>query len=108
MFLLQRICKLSLKKKGKKLKSNQLGSDEDETSDSDLEVVEALLARKYSKGRGKYKGKAPLIFFSCEEVCHIAARCPNRENKHEKKSHKDKERRISRTTRRTKVINLVL
>ena len=70
--------KLSLKKKIKKSKSSQLDSDEDETSeessDNDLEVVEAILARKYSKGRGKYKGKAPLIFFSCEEVGHIATK----------------------------------
>ena len=62
--------KLSLKKKGKKSKSNQSESDEDETLeeslDSDLEVVEGLLARKYSKGRGTYKGEAPLICFSCE------------------------------------------
>ena len=79
--------KLSLKKKGKKSKSSQLESDEDETSeeslDSDLEVVEALLARKYLKGRGKYKGKAPLIYLSCEEVGHIVARCPNKETKHD-------------------------
>ena len=59
--------KLSLKKKGKKSKSSHSRSDEHEISeeilDSDLEVVEALLARKYSKGRGMYKGKVPLIFF---------------------------------------------
>ena len=86
--------KISLKKQGKKSKFSQSKSDEDETSKessySDLEVVEALLARKYSKGRGKYKGKAPLICFSCEEIGHIAARYPNKENKHEKKSHKYK------------------
>ena len=28
-----------------------------EISDSDLEIVEALLAKKYSRSRGKYKGK---------------------------------------------------
>ena len=37
-----------------------------------------------------YKGKIPLICFSCEEIGHIAARCPNRERKDEKKSHKNK------------------
>ena len=51
-------------------------------------VIEAFLARKYSRGRGKYKGKVPLIYFSCEEIGHIAARCPNKESKGEKKSHK--------------------
>ena len=53
--------KLSLKEKGKKIKDIQSKSEEEskESFDSDLEVVEAFLARKYSKGRGKYKGKAP-------------------------------------------------
>ena len=62
--------KLSIKEKGKKLKYSQSRSEEDgsseEISNSDLEVVESLLAMKCSKGRGKYKGKFPLIFFSCE------------------------------------------
>ena len=53
---------LSLKVKGKKIKENQLDSEEEieEILDSDLEVVEALLAKKYSRSRGKYKGKVPL------------------------------------------------
>ena len=38
----------------------------------------------------KYKGKIPLIYFSCEEVGHIAARCPNKEGKEEKKYEKYK------------------
>ncbi|MDF3675411.1 hypothetical protein [Enterobacter hormaechei] len=50
----------------------------------DLEVVKALLARKYSRGKGKYKGKVPLICFSCEEIGHIAARCPNKQNNEKK------------------------
>ena len=59
--------KLSLKDKGKKIKDNQSKSEEktEESSNSDLEVVEALLAKKYSKSRGKYKGKISLIYFSC-------------------------------------------
>lgn len=31
-----------------------------------------------------------MIFFSCEEVGHIVSRCPNKEHKDEKKSHKYK------------------
>ena len=54
--------KLSLKDHGKKSKATSLESEETkESSDSDLEVVEALLAKKYLKNRGKYKGKIPLI-----------------------------------------------
>ena len=72
--------KLSLKEKGKKVKEIQSDSEEEleESSDNDLEIAEALLAKKYSRNRGKYKGKVPLIYFSCEEIGHIAARCPNK------------------------------
>ena len=57
--------KLSFKEKGKKFREIQSDSQEEskESSDSDLEIVEALLAKKYSRNRGKYKGKVPLIFF---------------------------------------------
>ena len=82
--------KLSLKEKGKKIMEIQSDSEEEleESYDNDLEVVEALLAKKYSRSRGKYKGKVTLIYFSCEEIGHIAARCPNKQNKDEKKSYK--------------------
>ena len=84
--------KLSLKEKSKKSKNNQSGSEEETTEsfDSNLEIFEALLANKYSKSRGKYKGKIPLIYFSCEKIGHIATRCQNKERKDEKKSHKNK------------------
>lgn len=77
--------KLSLKKKVKRSKGNQSKSEEEDSSNRNIEAIEALLARRYPKGKGKYKGKIPLICFSCEEVGHIAARCPNKEDKDEKK-----------------------
>ena len=56
--------KLSLKKKCGKSKAMKFESEEEEeSSNSDLEVIEALLVRKYPKGRGNYKGKIPLICF---------------------------------------------
>ncbi|MFA1068233.1 hypothetical protein ACDI57_27820, partial [Klebsiella pneumoniae] len=42
-----------------------------------------MFAIRYPNGKEKYKGEIHLIFFSCEEVGHIAARCPNREEKYE-------------------------
>ena len=41
--------------KSKKSKDNKSGSEEEtkESFDNDLEIVEALLTKKYSKGRGK-------------------------------------------------------
>ena len=38
------------------------------------------------KGKGKQKGKNPLIYFSCKKFGHIATRCPNKEGKEEKKN----------------------
>ena len=66
--------KLSLKKKATKSKSKQFESEEEDSSDNDFESIEALLAKRYLKGNGKYRGKIPIIYFSCEEVGHIGAR----------------------------------
>ena len=52
-----------------------------EILDSGLEIVESLLTKKYSRSKGRFKGKIPLIFFSCEEIGHIATKCPNKEKK---------------------------
>ena len=53
--------KLSLKTKAKNSKRKQFQSEEEDSFDSDLEAIEALLVRRYPKGIGKYKGKIPLI-----------------------------------------------
>ena len=53
--------KLSLKKKVAKSKSKRYDSEDEYASDGDLEVIEALLARRFPKGKGKYKGKIPLM-----------------------------------------------
>lgn len=35
-----------------------------ETDDEDVEELEALLARIFHRGKGKYKGKFPIIYFN--------------------------------------------
>lgn len=64
--------KLTLKdptnKKKKKVKPTSSDSDID---DEDFEEFEALLASKFHKGKGKYKGKLPIICFNYNEVGHI-------------------------------------
>ena len=104
--------KLSLKEKGKKIKENQSDSEEEtkESLNSDLEVFEALLAKKYSRSRGKYKGKIPLIYFSCEEASHIVVRCQTKIVRMKRRVTSTKEKRISKVTNhtRTKVRKLAL
>jgi hypothetical protein len=73
--------KLTLKepkyKKKKKVKPSASDSDRD---DEELEELEALLARKFHRGKGKYKGKLPIICFNCHEVGHIETRCLDKSN----------------------------
>ena len=73
-------------RKGGKSKGKQVDNDEENGLDEDLEVIEALLAKRVSKGKGKFKGKVPLICFSCEEVGHIVARCSNKEDNYERRN----------------------
>ena len=59
------------KKKGKvKYASSDSNIDEE-----DIEQLEALLARRFHRGKGKFKGNLPIICFNCNEVGHIATRC---------------------------------
>lgn len=46
-----------------------------------LMEFEALLARRFPRGTGKYKGKLPLKCFSYNWIGHIAMNCPNSDNK---------------------------
>ena len=67
-------------------------SDSD-SFDDELDELEALIVRRFGGGKGKYKGKLPIIFFSYKKVGHIAARYPDREDKDERKERKYKGRR---------------
>ena len=68
---------LDEKKKKKKIKYVSSNSDTDE---EDVEQLEALLSRRFDKGKGKFKGKLPIICFNCNEVGHIIARCLEKKN----------------------------
>ena len=64
------------KKSGKgKYVSSDSSIDED-----DVDQLEALLARRFHRGKGKFKGKLPIICFNCNEVGHIAAKCTQKKN----------------------------
>ena len=61
-----------------------LGKDKSSKDDNEFDLdekekddIEVLLARKLSRGKGKLKGKLPLICFKCKEVGNIESRCPN-------------------------------
>ena len=50
------------------------------TDQEDANQHEALLARISHRDKDKFKGKLPIICFNCNEVGHIAARCPEKKN----------------------------
>lgn len=57
------------------------GSRGDGDDEDHLMELEALLAKRFPRGTGKYKGKLPLKYFSCNNIGHIAANCPNGDKK---------------------------
>lgn len=65
------------KKKKRKIKYVFSNSDRDE---EDIKQLEALLARRFHKGKDKFKDKLPIICFNCNEVVHMAARCTQKKN----------------------------
>ena len=77
------------KKKKKKIKIKHVTSDSD-TDEEDVEQLEALLARRFHRGKGKLKGKLPIICYNCNEVGHIAARCPKEKKYKENDKYKGK------------------
>ena len=52
--------------------------------------MEALLARRFHRGKVKFKGKLPIICFNCNEVGHIAARCTLKKNYKERSKNKNR------------------
>ena len=75
--------------KDRKKRMKRYVDSDSETNDEDIDELEALLARRFHRGKGKYKGKMSIIFFNCHEVGHIATRCPKkkkiRDEKYEEK-----------------------
>lgn len=67
--MLNLLLKLSLKKPNVNTKKKvKYVSSESDIDKEDVEHLEALLARRFHRGKGKYKGKIPIIYFNCNEV----------------------------------------
>lgn len=77
------------------------GSDSD-TYDEELDDLEALMDRRFKRGKGKYKGKLPIICFSCNKVGHITATFPNRNDKDQERESKYKDKRDNKDHQRYK------
>lgn len=43
--------------------------------------LEALIAKRFPKGKGIYKGKSLLACWTCTQIRHLAHRCLNKDNK---------------------------
>ena len=56
-------------------------SSDSDMDEEDVEQLEALLARRFHKGKGKFKGKLPIMCFNYKGVGHNAARCTQKKKK---------------------------
>ena len=55
-------------------------SNDSDTYEEDVKQLEALLARRFHRGKVKIKGKLPIICFNCNEIGHIDVRCIEKKN----------------------------
>ena len=69
-----------VKPKKKKKRKIEYASSDKNIDEEDVEQLEALLARRFHKGKGKFKGKLPIICFNCNEIGHITTRYPQKKN----------------------------
>ena len=81
------------KKKKRKIK---YASSDSNTDEEDVEQLEALMARIFHRGKGKFKDKLPIICFNCNEIDHIATRCPQKKNYKEGRKYKNRREDDSR------------
>ena len=63
-------------------------SSDSDTDEEDVEQLEALLARRFQKGKGKFKGNLPIICFNFNEIGHIVARFLEKNNHRGSDKHK--------------------
>lgn len=87
------VFKSQLTLNGSKRKKKRKHVESDSESIDDLDELEALLERRLPKGKVKYKGKFPIIYFTCNKVGHIVARCLDRDENEERKDNKYRGRR---------------
>ena len=75
---------------GSSKKENKSKEENEFESEDDLDELEVLLARRLSRGKGKYKGKLPQICSKCNEIGQSAPKCPNKgkSDRNEKKYYK--------------------
>ena len=87
--------KFSLKEPNekKKKKPKYVSSDSD-IDEEDVDQLEALLARRFPRGKGKFKCKLPILCINYNEVGHIVTRCLEKKNyrgRYKYKSRKDED-----------------
>ena len=57
--------------KQKKRRKEKCVSSDSDTDEEDVDHLEAFLARRFHRGKGKFKGKLPIICFNCNEIGHV-------------------------------------
>ena len=75
--LLKDIEEVKPKKKKRKIK---YASNYSNTNEEDVEQLEALLAKRFHRGKGKFKDKLPIICLNYNEVGHTETRSTQKKN----------------------------
>lgn len=94
--------KLTLDRKGGNSKGKQDDSEEEEEPNEDLEVIEGLLEKRATQGKGKFRGKISFIFSHVRKLVTLLQGVQKRKIKMTKGSTSSKVRNTSKATRNTK------
>ena len=65
-------------------------SSDSSTDEDDVDQLEALLPKRFHRRKDKFRGNLPIIYFNCNEVGHIAARCTRKKNYKDGRKFKNK------------------
>ena len=75
-------------------------SSDSDIDEEDVEQLEALLARRFHRGKSKFKGKLPIICFNCNEVGHVTSIFPEKKNYRGGDKYKSRKMKTSRITKK--------
>ena len=77
-------------------------NNDNDISNDDRDELAVLMDRRLPRGNEKFKDKLPIICFPFNKVGRIVTRCPNREDKNERREIKYTCRRDDKDNKRNK------
>ena len=76
--------------------------NDNDTSDDETNELEAMIARRFGRGKGKCKGKLPIIYFHATRLVILLLDILTKKTRMKGRKENTKEEEITKTSRRTR------